>query len=223
MIKENHSRNHPFEPEKSTVIHFSHRRRIVFSAVLGIGMLWPTVSMADLGRWLRKCEPACAAQAPNAYAVEPPPTTFQVGDDPSDLKVKVGGDRLNKLELYFKDEVRTLVVDPGSSHLNCYGRLGFAPKSDNGAFSVRFGPTDDSAQLFAWKKVGAGGAVTLAPSPKVVLKLGEPVVVEWMSTRIARIYPASTPEVAFIVRFSNEADVPWQKFNENSQSWDTWN
>jgi hypothetical protein len=205
------------------VLHLKRRLGVLFSAVVGVGILWPSVSIADAGRWLRKCEPARATPAPTGCAVELPPTTFQVGDDPADLKVKVVGDRLNRLELYFSDEVRTLVVDRGSSHLNCYGRLGFAPKSDNGAFSVRFGPADESAQLFGWQKGGTGGAVTLTPSPKVTLKVGAPVVVEWMSVRIARIYPAWAPDLVLIVRFSNQANVPWQKFNETSQSWETWN
>lgn len=207
----------------STVIHSKRRLGLLFLVVAGIGILWPSVTIARVGQWLRKTEPACVERAPNICAVEPPLTTFQVGNDSADLKVKVVGDRLNKLELYFKDEVRTLVVDPSSSYLNYNGRLGFAPKSDNGAFSVRFGPTDDSAQLFAWKKGGPGGAVTLTPSPKVTPRAGEPVVVEWISVKVARIYPACAPNDAFIVRFSNAADVPWQKFNEISQSWDTWN
>ena len=150
-----------------------------------------------------------------------PSTSFEIGTNPGDLKIKVVGDQFNKLELYFRDEVRTLSIDSGAN-LHCNWRISFAKESDLGAFSVRYGAADDIVQLFAWKKGGSGGAVTLAPSTPITLKAGNTVLVEWITTKTAKLRSGSCPEVSMIVRFS-DADTPWQRFDEATQTWKTLN
>lgn len=163
------------------------------------------------------CQDRCFLPACQTCYVALPQTSFHVGNDPDDLKLNVVGDKFNKLELFFRDEVRTIPLDT-ACNLHCNRRLAFAKESDFGAFSVRYGLADDTVQFFAWKKSGPGGAVTLTSTNPITLKPGNTVVVEWVTTKTAKLRSGSSPEVTMIVRFS-DADTPWQRFDEASQSW----
>ena len=163
------------------------------------------------------CQSRCRLPPCQTCYVALPQTSFHVGNEADDLKLKVVGDKFNKLELFFRDEVRTIPFDT-ACNLHCNGRLTFAKESDFGAFTVRYGLADDAVQFFAWKKGGPGGAVTLTSSNPITLKPGNTVVVEWITTKTAKLRSGSSPEVTMIVRFS-DADTPWQRFDEASQTW----
>ncbi|MCE9566005.1 MAG: hypothetical protein K8U57_28610 [Planctomycetes bacterium] len=168
---------------------------------------------AASAEYLRRSRAYCTTVCPIEHCCAP--STIQVGSQPDDLKIRVSGDRSHRLEIYFRDEVRT-VEFAGSGYLHCAGRIVTAPANEFGTFAVRTGEADDTIQFFAWRK-GGDGAVTLVPSVPLTLERQHPLQVEWISTRTARVAFGNQQKTT-IIRY-HDVTTKWQQFDEMRQNW----
>lgn len=152
-------------------------------------------------------------QAPPPVPTVPTyPTVYRASDDPRDLQVHVVGPAFDKLEIYFHDEMATERFE-GQVNLHAGGVL-LAPASGLGTFALRYGAGCDTFKVYGWKK---GKAVPDA-SPPLTLSPGCPVRLEWVTSKVLKATTSDASCPPLYLRF-DDADVPFQRFDEPTQSW----
>lgn len=125
--------------------------------------------------------------------------SLDVGEESEDLKLRIVGKQSATIEAYFREEYfRHQFLE--TFDLGCNEDVVAAKKNELGTFAVRFGKNRDQFQVFGFRK---NNYAKPQSTPIIVLEEGCPIRLEWITSRILKVYYGPAQQKEYVIRFND--------------------